>query len=81
MRATDFSLMEIGEQTSVREIARQLVAGVRRWRRRVQGERKAGEGRPRVRGLVDLALTLDANWRYAHTTFLVGRLSSRLPRE
>jgi hypothetical protein len=80
MRATDFSLLEIGEATSMRGTMRLLIGGLGRWRDRVQRGREGGR-RAGARGLRDLALSLDANWRYAYTTFLVGRLVSRLPRE
>ena len=73
--ATDFSLFEIGEQASLAGALSGVLAGARRWRRRV-----------RTPGVVPAPaaaarwpqLLRRANWRFAYTTFLAGRLNARL---
>ncbi|MBS1816721.1 MAG: nucleotidyltransferase family protein [Acidobacteria bacterium] len=72
LSGTDFSLFDVGEQQSMVLLLRRLVAGAFRWRGRVRhGESGSLEGV----GLARLARR--ANWRYAYTTFLAGRLHAR----
>jgi len=72
--ATDFSLFDIGEQASLARALSGALAGVRRWRRRVQ------EAEPPTAGALTYwpALLRRSNWRFAYTTFLAGRLNARL---
>jgi hypothetical protein len=74
--ASDFSLFEVGEQASVARAVSGVFAGARRWRRRVH----APAAPTPVKASWAAALQR-ANWRFAYTTFLAGRLNARLDTE
>ena len=72
--ATDFSLFEVGEQASLGRALSGVLAGARRWRRRVRPA-----DAPATAAIASWpGLLRRANWRFAYTTFLAGRLNARL---
>lgn len=72
--ATDFSLFDIGEQASLAHALSGVIAGAGRWRRRVQTPDTPATAARWT------SLLRRANWRFAYTTFLAGRLNARLDR-
>lgn len=78
--ATDFSLFDVGEQASPARALSHLLAGAQRWRRRTGTAHAPADGAPGA--TVRLPRLLQrANWRFAYTTFLAGRLNARLDDE
>jgi hypothetical protein len=75
-RQQDFSLFAVGESgLRPAAVARLLLSSVR-WRRRV----RFADARNEAGGRSALSRLGTANWRYAWTTYLAGRLSGRLTR-
>ncbi len=71
MTREDFSLFDVGESGSGWTTMARLAQGAVRWRRRV--DREGGAKRSGLARLLGRA-----NWRYAYTSYLAGRLSARL---
>jgi hypothetical protein len=72
----DFSLMAIGEQLSPLAAARRFLSSAARRRRRHAAAAPLASARGGGGGAAGTAFGR-LNWRYAYTTFLVGRLASR----
>lgn len=70
---TDFSLFDVGEQNRPWRSVARLAGGALRWRKRVEGHSSTAIGSNSLARLVGRA-----NWRYAYTTYLAGRLNARL---
>ncbi len=74
----DFSLMAVSEQPTVSAAARRFASAFTRRRRREAAGVARQPRRRAIRSLSAWSAVLRTNWRYAYTTFLVGRLVARL---
>lgn len=77
VRKGDFSLMAVGEErapVAVRQVATMIGRRLGRMKNAAAGVHRTGP----LTAAVSAASHMTANWRYAYTSFLVGRLKAKL---